>query len=66
MDRLGRRLPLELDRELSEADWDRLVEVDDLKMEAADNVWQQVRREFLRREEAYRQEKESGISKGQV
>lgn len=51
------RSPLSDDvaRELSEGEWDRLVELGDRRSEAHDGVWQEVRREFLAREEAYRQ-----------
>jgi hypothetical protein len=40
--------------ELSKRDWDRLIEIDDQRVEAYDRVWREVRDEFLRREEAYR------------
>lgn len=40
--------------ELSEPEWDRLIEMDDTRVEAHDRVWREVREEFLRREAAYR------------
>jgi hypothetical protein len=43
-----------LNEELSRRDWDRLIEIDDQRVEAYDRVWREVRDEFLRREEAYR------------
>ena len=43
-----------LAREVSEHEWDRLIELDDMRAEAHARVWEEVRREFLRREAAYR------------
>ena len=43
--------------ELSKRDWDRLIEIDDQRVEAYDRVWREVRDEFLRREEEYKQAK---------
>ncbi len=39
--------------ELSDRDWDKLFEVDDLRLEAHENLWREIREEFLRREAAY-------------
>jgi hypothetical protein len=38
--------------ELSEPEWDRLIEMDDTRVEAHDRVWREVREDFLRREAA--------------
>jgi hypothetical protein len=43
--------------ELSERDRDRLIEIDDQRMESQDRVWREVREEFLRREEEYHRSK---------
>ena len=45
-------------REISDAEWDRLVEIEERQNASRDSVWQEVRREFLEREEAYRQSKQ--------
>jgi hypothetical protein len=54
-----RRRPLmdEIHQELSEGEWNRIVGVAERRDVARDSVWQEVRREFLDREEAYRQSK---------
>jgi hypothetical protein len=44
-------------REISDAEWDRLVEIEERQNASRDSVWQEVRRKFLEREEAYRQSK---------
>jgi hypothetical protein len=46
-----------LDESLTKRDWDRLIEIDDARIEAQDRVWKEVRDEFLRREEEYRRSK---------
>ncbi len=38
--------------ELSEAEWERLIEMDDVRLDANENVWREIREEFLRRENA--------------
>ncbi len=38
--------------ELSEAEWERLIEMDDARLDANENVWREIREEFLRRENA--------------
>jgi hypothetical protein len=43
--------------ELSEREWDRLIEIEDMRTDAHDSVWREVREEFLRREEEYRRSK---------
>ena len=45
-------------REISDAEWDRLVEIEERQNASRDSVWQEVRREFLERKEAYRQSKQ--------
>lgn len=47
----------EVGREISDAEWDRLVEIEERQNASRDSVWQEVRRKFLEREEAYRQSK---------
>jgi hypothetical protein len=46
--------------ELSDGAWDRLIEIDDRRLEEQDRVWQEVREEFLRREEEYQRSKSEG------
>ncbi len=45
-------------QELSDGEWNRLVVVAERRDAARDSVWQEVRRGFLEREEAYRQSKQ--------
>jgi hypothetical protein len=47
----------EVGREISDAEWDRLVEIEERQNASRDSVRQEVRRTFLEREEAYRQSK---------
>lgn len=42
-----------LNQELSDREWDRLIEIDDTRAEAHERIWRQIREEFLRREAAY-------------
>lgn len=38
--------------ELSEPEWDRLIEMDDSRLDTHENVWREIREEFLRRANA--------------
>ncbi len=53
-----------LNEELSGAEWDRLIEIDDRREEAHELVWQEVRREFLSRKEAYKKGEPDGTAPG--
>jgi hypothetical protein len=46
--------------ELSDFEWDRLIELDELRDEAHDRRWLEVRREFLKRESTSQQASNAG------